>query len=182
MMYSQDAIIDWSGRSDVVIWIMPAGAVIAMKCGDRTVRFAATNKAAFDALGFSSHIEQTTWESVFEVYFAQVDTYGKDRVWLAGDAAHVHSPVGGRGMNMGIADGVRFAQAVKDADFSAYARDRHSVSEAWVKQNRIFTELMSNQTIKGVAARLCVRTAFRMFSMIDPKHAAQRVFSTIALG
>jgi len=182
MMYSQDAIIDWSGRSDVVIWIMPTGAVIAMKCGDNIVRFAATKKETFDTLGCSAQIEQTTWESVFEVYFAQVSTYGKDRVWLAGDAAHVHSPLGGRGMNMGIADGVRFAQAVKDADLSAYARDRHSVSEAWVKQIRIFTELMSDQTIKGVTTRLCVRAAFRMLSMIDPKHAAQRVFSAIALG
>ena len=182
MMYSQDAIIDWSGRSDVVIWIMPAGAVIAMKCGDKKVRFAATNKETFDALGFSTQIEQTTWESVFEVYFAQVGTYGKDRVWLAGDAAHVHSPVGGRGMNMGIADGVRFAQAVKDGDFSAYERDRHTVAEAWVKQNRVFTEVMSDQAIKGMMGRLCVRTAFRMLSMVDPKHAAQRVFSAIALG
>jgi 2-polyprenyl-6-methoxyphenol hydroxylase-like FAD-dependent oxidoreductase len=103
-------------------------------------------------------------------------------VWLAGDAAHVHSPVGGRGMNMGIADGVRFAQAVKDGDFSAYEKDRHTVAEAWVKKNRVFTEVMSDQAIKGMMGRLCVRTAFRMLSMVDPKHAAQRVFSAIALG
>lgn len=182
IMYSQDAIIDWSGLSDIVIWITSTGAALAIKCGERAVRFAATNKQTFDALGFSSRIEKTTWESEFDVYFAQVSIYGKDRVWLAGDAAHVHSPVGGRGMNMGIADGIRFAQAVKDGDFAAYEKDRHRVADAWVKQNRIFTEMMSDQSLKGMAGRLFVRTAFRALSMIDQKHAAQRVFSAITLG
>lgn len=181
-MYSQDAIIDWGGKSDVVIWIMSTGAVIAIRCGEKSVRFAATNKQTFDSLGFSSRIEKTTWESTFDVYFAQVTKYGKDRVWLAGDAAHVHSPVGGRGMNMGIADGLRFAQAVQDGDFSAYEVERHSVAEAWVKRNRLFTEIMSNNTIKGVVGRLCVRATFRILSIFDQKNAARRVFSAIALG
>ncbi len=182
IMYSQDAIIDWSGMSDVVIWITSTGAALALKCGERVVRFAATNRQTFDALGFSSRIEQTMWESEFEVYFAQVSTYGKDRVWLAGDAAHVHSPVGGRGMNMGIADGARFARAVKDGDFLAYEKDRHGVAEAWVKQNRVFTEIMCDQTIKGVVGRMFARTVFRALSLMDQKRAAQRVFSAIALG
>ena len=181
-MYSQDAIIDWAGKSDVVIWIMPTGAVIAIRCGEKSVRFAATNKQTFDSLGFSYRIEKTTWESTFDVYFAQVSKYGIGRVWLAGDAAHVHSPVGGRGMNMGIADGLRFAQAVRDGDFSAYEIERHSVAQEWVKRNRLFTEIMSDNTMKGVMGRLCVRAMFRILSMFDQKNAARRVFSAIALG
>ncbi|MFM9163474.1 MAG: FAD-dependent oxidoreductase, partial [Methylocystis sp.] len=60
-------------------------------------------------------------------------------VWLAGDAAHVHSPVGGRGMNMGIADGLRFSQAVIDCDFKTYQTTCHNISQSWVKKNKIFT-------------------------------------------
>jgi 2-polyprenyl-6-methoxyphenol hydroxylase-like FAD-dependent oxidoreductase len=37
------------------------------------------------------------------------DRYGEGRVFLAGDAAHIHSPVGGQGMNTGIQDGVVLA-------------------------------------------------------------------------
>jgi 2-polyprenyl-6-methoxyphenol hydroxylase-like FAD-dependent oxidoreductase len=36
----------------------------------------------------------------------QADSYGRDRVWLAGDACHLHPPFGGHGMNLGIADAV----------------------------------------------------------------------------
>lgn len=181
-MYSQDAILDWKGRSDVNIWILSSGAALALKIGDSNVRFAATNKETFLALGFSKEIEKTTWESEFAVYFAQVTTYGDRLVWLAGDAAHVHSPVGGRGMNMGIADGIRFAQAVTDKDMAGYQRDRHAVSDDWVKKNKIFTQLMSDRSIKGQVSRAFVRAIFKIVSVVSGKNAAKKVFEAIAVG
>lgn len=182
LMYSQDAILDWSDRSDVNIWILGSGAAIALKIGDNKVRFAATNKETFLALGLSDKIETTPWESEFDVYFAQVSTYGDRLVWLAGDAAHVHSPVGGRGMNMGIADGIRFAQAVIDKDMAGYQHDRHAVSDYWVRKNKLFTQLMSDKSVKGQIGRTFVRSIFKIVSLTSGKNAAKRIFEAIAVG
>lgn len=182
LMYSQDAVMDWSDRSDVNIWILDTGAVIGLKIGDNLVRFAATNKDSFSALGISSQIQETTWESEFDVYFAQVDSYGEGRVWLAGDAAHVHSPVGGRGMNMGIADGIRFAEALVKNDLAGYQADRHAVSSDWVRKNQLFTEIMTDRSIKGKLGRSLVRSIFRIANIIFGKNAAKKIFQAIAVG
>jgi 2-polyprenyl-6-methoxyphenol hydroxylase-like FAD-dependent oxidoreductase len=47
-------------------------------------------------------------------------------VLLAGDAAHCHSPVGGRGMNLGIADAADLAERIAAGTTEGYSRARHA--------------------------------------------------------
>eukprot|EP00929_Paragymnodinium_shiwhaense_P036975 TRINITY_DN19776_c1_g1_i1.p1 TRINITY_DN19776_c1_g1~~TRINITY_DN19776_c1_g1_i1.p1 ORF type:complete len:304 (-),score=27.66 TRINITY_DN19776_c1_g1_i1:11-922(-) len=49
------------------------------------------------------------WVSHFRVNSRQTNHYGTGRVWLAGDACHCHSPLGGQGMNMGFNDAKNIA-------------------------------------------------------------------------
>jgi 2-polyprenyl-6-methoxyphenol hydroxylase-like FAD-dependent oxidoreductase len=49
-------------------------------------------------------LESASWLSVYQVNARMVENYRSGRVLLAGDAAHVHSPAGGQGMNTGIQD------------------------------------------------------------------------------
>ena len=49
------------------------------------------------------------WLTSFEIHHARVPAYRWGRVFLAGDAAHIHSPAGGQGMNTGMQDAFNLA-------------------------------------------------------------------------
>jgi hypothetical protein len=46
----------------------------------------------------------TNWHSTYRLHHKKVSVFGKDNIFFAGDAAHVHSPAGGQGMNTGLQD------------------------------------------------------------------------------
>ncbi|HEY3593641.1 MAG TPA: FAD-dependent oxidoreductase, partial [Polyangiaceae bacterium] len=55
------------------------------------------------------HVDRVHWFSTYRVHHRVVRQFQRGRAFLAGDAAHVHSPVGGQGMNTGIGDAVNLA-------------------------------------------------------------------------
>lgn len=62
-----------------------------------------------------AHVHEVLWGARFRVHHRIADTYRVGRVLLAGDAAHVHSPAGGQGMNVGILDAALLADALDKA-------------------------------------------------------------------
>jgi 2-polyprenyl-6-methoxyphenol hydroxylase-like FAD-dependent oxidoreductase len=57
-------------------------------------------------------VERVNWFSTYQVHHRVADRFRKGRAFLLGDAAHIHSPVGGQGMNTGIGDAVNLAWKV----------------------------------------------------------------------
>jgi 2-polyprenyl-6-methoxyphenol hydroxylase-like FAD-dependent oxidoreductase len=57
-------------------------------------------------------VTEVIWSSRFRVHHRVADRYRAGRVLLAGDAAHVHSPAGGQGMNTGITDAVALTETL----------------------------------------------------------------------
>lgn len=51
----------------------------------------------------------TTWHSTYRLHHKKVTSFNKDNIFFAGDAAHVHSPAGGQGMNTGLQDAYNLA-------------------------------------------------------------------------
>jgi 3-(3-hydroxy-phenyl)propionate hydroxylase len=94
------------------------------------------------AYGTDYGAHDPTWISRFTDATRQATSYRSGRVLLAGDAAHIHSPHGGQGLNTGVQDAVNFgwklAQVVKgispDSLLDSYHAERHPVA-ARVLQN-----------------------------------------------
>jgi hypothetical protein len=59
--------------------------------------------------GMNIEVERVNWFSTYRVHHRVADHFRKGRAFLLGDAAHIHSPVGGQGMNTGIGDAVNLA-------------------------------------------------------------------------
>ncbi|GAA4920145.1 2-polyprenyl-6-methoxyphenol hydroxylase-like FAD-dependent oxidoreductase [Actinomycetospora succinea] len=57
----------------------------------------------------STTVSDLRWSSVFRISHRIVDRYADGRVFVAGDAAHIHPPTGGQGMNTGIQDAINLA-------------------------------------------------------------------------
>jgi 2-polyprenyl-6-methoxyphenol hydroxylase-like FAD-dependent oxidoreductase len=81
-------------------------------------------------------IHSPTWITRFTDVTRQAADYRNGRVLLAGDAAHVHSPIGGQGLNIGIQDAVnlgwKLGQVVEGTSperlLDSYHRERHPVA------------------------------------------------------
>ncbi|MBY5457417.1 NAD-binding protein [Rhizobium leguminosarum] len=106
-----------------------AGATTEPTLGD-------LKEALIAAFGTDYGLHRVNWISRFTDISRQATAYRKGRVFLAGDAAHVHSPVGGQGLNTGVQDAVnlgwKLAQVVKgtspDALLDTYHAERHPVA------------------------------------------------------
>lgn len=93
------------------------------------------SEALIAVYGTDFGIHDPTWISRFTDMTRQAATYRDRRVLLAGDAAHVHPPLGGQGLNIGVQDAVnlgwKLAQVVKktspDSLLDTYHAERHPV-------------------------------------------------------
>jgi 3-(3-hydroxy-phenyl)propionate hydroxylase len=100
------------------------------------------SEALIAVYGTDYGIHSPTWISRFTDMTRQAATYRARRVLLAGDAAHVHPPMGGQGLNIGVQDAVnlgwKLAQVVKrmspESLLDTYHAERHPVG-ARVLQN-----------------------------------------------
>ncbi|KAK0735414.1 FAD binding domain-containing protein [Apiosordaria backusii] len=102
----------------------------------------------------SGTLEDPVWISRFRLHVRGVDKYRVRRVFVAGDAAHISSPVGGKGMNTGIQDAINLGWKlalvlqgqVKDADafLDTYHTERYPVGQELLQStDRMFTFMTS---------------------------------------
>lgn len=117
-----DVRMDWQlSREEVQLFFSPAGLVVVAPLPEDRYRVVAT----LDDAPQNAQIEDV--QALLDVRgpAAQLaERYRRGRVFLAGDAAHVHSPAGGQGMNIGIQDGLYLAGLLGDAiDANADADD-----------------------------------------------------------
>ena len=86
-------------------------------------------------------VEQVVWESNFRISHRIVESYQRGNVFLAGDAAHIHSPVGGRGMNLGIEDAATLAWLIETGQTERYTKLRKPIGQSVLR----FTNAQTRQ-------------------------------------
>jgi hypothetical protein len=113
------------------------------------------------ALGSDLGMHDPRWLSRFHSDERQVPRYRVGRVFLAGDAAHCHSPAGGLGMNTGLQDaanlGWKLAAAVRgwgdERLLDSYHAERHPIGRQVVRSSGAILRLMMIRSWWGKAAR-----------------------------
>jgi 2-polyprenyl-6-methoxyphenol hydroxylase-like FAD-dependent oxidoreductase len=147
---------------EVILYFSPAGMVVLAPLPGGVHRIVATVddapeqpsaeyvQALLDARGPEREralVQEVLWGSRFRVHHRVAAAYRAGRVLLAGDAAHVHSPAGGQGMNAGILDAVSLAAALQralagdTAALDAYGAERRPVARQIVAFADFLTRL-----------------------------------------
>ncbi|OBA58393.1 FAD-dependent oxidoreductase [Mycobacterium sp. 1100029.7] len=118
------------------------------------------------ALDTDPGLLEVGWKSRFHCDERQVAQYRHGRVFLAGDAAHVHSPMGGQGMNTGIQDAANLAWKIDavlagadDAVLDTYHDERHPIGKRVLLQSGLMA--------RGITLR--PRIARGMRNLVAPR-------------
>ncbi|PPJ01761.1 pentachlorophenol monooxygenase [Nocardia nova] len=181
-----DVRMDWPApRDEVSLHVSPEGITVVAPLPDpehdrfrivATVAEApeqptrAQVQALLDARCPGATVREVLWSSRFRVHHRVADRYRAGRILLAGDAAHVHSPAGGQGMNTGIQDatllGTLLARVLRgepDTLLDEYERTRRPVALDVVA----FTDRMTRMaTLRPRPARLLRNTAIRLVTRV----------------
>jgi 2-polyprenyl-6-methoxyphenol hydroxylase-like FAD-dependent oxidoreductase len=187
-----DVHMDWPlSREEVSLFFSPEGLVVVAPLPDDRFRIVATADVAPESpplefvqsllnargpLSASGRIRDVVWSSRFRIHHRVSESPRKGQVLLCGDAAHVHSPAGGQGMNTGIQDSISLAQALvetlKDghrARLDVWAAERHQVASGVVSLTDRMTRMA---TLKSGVARAFRNTGMTIAGRLPPVRAA----------
>jgi 2-polyprenyl-6-methoxyphenol hydroxylase-like FAD-dependent oxidoreductase len=171
-----DVRMDWGLPDDEVqLFFSPDGLVVVAPLPHGRHRVVATVdeappepslndvQALLDARGPRTprpRVEEVVWSSRFHVHHRVAVAFREGAVFLCGDAAHVHSPAGGQGMNTGIQDAANLAWKLalvlrgqaSGALLDSYERERRQVAQGVVSITDRMTRLATMRS--PVARRL----------------------------
>ncbi|QPC86775.1 FAD-binding protein [Mesorhizobium sp. NBSH29] len=109
------------------------------------------------------HVRELIWGSRFQVHHKLADRFQEGNVLLLGDAAHVHSPAGGQGMNLGLRDAQALSSALgealrngSEAALRSYAQERRQAAAEVLKMTDRLTKVatMGNPAARWIRNRL----------------------------
>ena len=176
-----DVEMTWShGRDEVMLFFSPAGLVVVAPLPSGAYRIVATLDSAperpgiddlqalLDARGPTQgvgKVSQVHWSSRFRLHHRVADQYRRGRYLLIGDAAHVHSPAGGQGMNTGLVDACTLGRLLAGV----------------VSGRRDESDLDLHDALRRPAALQVLRLAGRLTHMATMKSAPQRSLRNMVL-
>ncbi|STX27874.1 FAD dependent oxidoreductase [Legionella beliardensis] len=167
-----DVHMNWTiPENKIIIYVSPNGPLACFPMGNQRYRFVMTaplNKS--DQPTFEDIVDvfnerssdpgklfDPAWISAFSIHHRQIDKYRYGHVFFCGDAAHIHSPMGGQGLNTGIQDTYNLAWKLNlvvkgyanESLLDTYHEERHPIAKAVLKKTDIMTKLFTikNKTL-----------------------------------
>jgi 2-polyprenyl-6-methoxyphenol hydroxylase-like FAD-dependent oxidoreductase len=141
--------------------------------------------------GAELSFKECSWFSTYRIHHRCAEHFRDRRCFLLGDAAHVHSPAGGQGMNTGLQDaynlGWKLALVVKrQADaalLDSYEQERLPVAQRLLSTtDRIFRLLVSDSWVAGVfRTRIVAKVIARAMTVERVRDVAFRTISQIGI-
>ncbi|KTC78184.1 FAD-dependent monooxygenase [Legionella brunensis] len=161
-----DIFIDWNlPNNKMAMFISREGPLACFPIGEKRYRIVMTAEEKI------SHVDPTMadiervfkrrchvpavlsnplWLSQFGIAHRQIDHYRHGRIFFAGDAAHVHSPMGGQGLNTGIQDIYNLVWKLalvqkglaREDLLESYHLERHPIGEAVLKKTGFMTQMI----------------------------------------
>src|SRR5262245_14865823 len=132
-------------------------------------------------------VRRVHWFSTYQVHHRVADRFRRAHVFLLGDAAHIHSPVGGQGMNTGIGDAVNLAWKL-----AAVLRRRAEIRilDTYEPERIAFAQRLvatTDQAFTGVTSSSAIARALRLHvvplllpALLRPKPLRRLAFRTIS--
>ena len=139
---------DWPfSINTAVLTIMDTHLAPYIPMGEGFGRFISTKGDCLNNLPGDAKVKKVRWETDFKLSYRQAQTYQKGNVFLLGDAAHIHSPVGGRGMNLGMEDACWLAWLIEQDREAEYTTLRHPVGADVLKLTHTFTSFAKSRGV-----------------------------------
>ena len=126
-------------------------------------------KDVFDHLPTGTTTGKISWETTFTIREKVASQFSIGNVYLLGDAAHIHSPAGAKGMNMCIEDSYIFAQLLKqnrEAEYNSLRRPEIKRSVSILSQ---ITDKVGGHNIVGNTIRQNMDKLSVFFPLVMPR-------------
>lgn len=176
-----DVGLDWPlGQREVSLFFAPEGLAVVAPLPGGHFRIVATVDDAPEVPGATDvqrvlaargprnadvRVGEVAWSSRFRVHHRLARAFRRDRLFLMGDAAHVHSPAGGQGMNCGLVDACVLGELLADV----------------VQGRRTEAELDRYEALRRPAAAHVLTLASRLTGLATMQSAPKRMLRNAAL-
>jgi 2-polyprenyl-6-methoxyphenol hydroxylase-like FAD-dependent oxidoreductase len=177
-----DITMDWSiGSEEVSLFFSPSGMAVVAPLPHGRYRVVATMENAPEKPGITdiqsilaargpsdgkTKVRDVIWSSRFRLHHRVATAYRNGGMLLMGDAAHVHSPAGGQGMNTGLLDAMVLGEALTRV----------------VRDGRPETELDRYEALRRPAAIEVLAMADRLTGLAMVQGRFRRTVRNMALG
>jgi 2-polyprenyl-6-methoxyphenol hydroxylase-like FAD-dependent oxidoreductase len=128
-------------EDDANLFLFDTGGMILIRIKNNLWRIAGSMPDLLNYLPKGTKVGNIPWQAKFNIGHHIAQTLVKDNVVLIGDAAHIHSPFGGRGMNLGLQDAYLCANAIHNNQLAGYSEMRKPYLQKTVGRINAFTTM-----------------------------------------
>jgi len=150
-------------------FIFKEGAMLMLHIRNGVWRVAGNMDYLLNYLPKGTKMGDITWETKFKVKEKVADKFHVGNVFILGDAAHLHSPVGGKGMNLCIEDSYIFSKLIKENREAEFYKIRHKEISKNVGLLGQITDKIGGQNFIGTHLRNNMDKLSFMFPLIMPR-------------